>query len=137
MHARHMPDRQFQQVLCALLRQQYLPDRGLLSCAEDPTTVYCSPVTGATIPANLLSRPSESSSVSRTLRFLPRSKVRADPVECHNRERAQGAPAQEVVGVHVVRTVRGGRDRGSGGLLQALSEVYISTLLRRSLPEKK
>jgi hypothetical protein len=30
--------------------------------------------------------------VSRTWRFLPRSKVRADPVECHNRERSQDGP---------------------------------------------
>jgi hypothetical protein len=54
MPARHTSGRQFQQVFCALLRQQYLPDRGLLSFAEDPIIVYCSPVTGATIPAHLL-----------------------------------------------------------------------------------
>jgi hypothetical protein len=54
MHVRHTPGRQFQQVHCALLRQQYLPDCGLLSCAEDPTTVYCSPVTNATTPLVLV-----------------------------------------------------------------------------------
>jgi hypothetical protein len=54
MHARHTPGRQFQQVLCALLRQQYLPDRGPLSRAEDPATVYCSPVTDATPPLVLV-----------------------------------------------------------------------------------
>jgi hypothetical protein len=47
-----MSDNLFQEVCCVPFRQQYLPDRGLPSCAENPTTVYCSPVTGATIPAS-------------------------------------------------------------------------------------
>jgi hypothetical protein len=39
MYARHTPGNLLQEVYCVRFRQQYLPDRGLLSCAEDPTTV--------------------------------------------------------------------------------------------------
>jgi hypothetical protein len=53
LYARQSPGRQCQQVHRVLLRQQYLPDPGLLSCAETPTTVYCSSVAGATITAKL------------------------------------------------------------------------------------
>jgi hypothetical protein len=49
MHARHTPGNLPQEVYCVRFRQQYLPDRGPLSCAEDPSTVYCSPATDATI----------------------------------------------------------------------------------------
>jgi hypothetical protein len=53
MYARHTPGNLLQEVYCVRFRQQYLPDRGLLSCAEDPSTVYCSPATDATIRLSL------------------------------------------------------------------------------------
>ena len=92
MYAWHTPGNLLQEVYCVRFRQQYLPDRGLLSCAEDPSTVYCSPATDATICLfTWLAYWFESwSPVFPYLAHLTRAKARTDPVERHDCECSQG-----------------------------------------------
>jgi hypothetical protein len=59
--------------LCASLRQQYLHSRSPLSETKDPTSVYCSPDTGATRLINLLNRLTKRIRCSEVLSPTPHS----------------------------------------------------------------